>query len=69
MQLDACRQRGAQIKHALLNHAAIIGEERRAADAFGKAGQRHAADHQAAIDGFEMPLRRMHGTIGIHVAV
>ena len=55
VQLDLAAGRCARSwAHALRQQRAVVGVERRAADALRQAGQRHAADLQAVVDDGEL---------------
>ena len=61
VQLDGRRQRLPQLGRAGGEQRAVVGVERRAADALGEARQRQAADLQLAAGDRKALHRRMHG--------
>src|SRR5689334_332169 len=59
MKLDCGGKRTAKVRHAGIDHAAIIGEERRAAHLLGQLRKAQAANHELVVDDRKMRKIRM----------
>jgi hypothetical protein len=69
VQLDGAWQHGTQIGDTAMNQRAVVGIERRLADAGGEAGERHAADEKlVSINGklLDRRVSRATGDFGTH---